>query len=142
MDLELRGRRALVTGSTAGIGFAIAQRLAAEGAAVIVNGRGEERVAEALARLRAPGRAVTGLAPDLGTAEGTAAAVQRHPELDILVNNLGIYQPKPFEVITDQDWSRAIEVNFMSGVRLSRHHLARMKARGWGRILFISSESA
>jgi NAD(P)-dependent dehydrogenase (short-subunit alcohol dehydrogenase family) len=141
MDLQLRGRRALVTGSTAGIGFAIAEALAREGAAVIVNGRSQARVEEALGRLADTGAELVGLAGDLGTAAGVDEAIARHPDLDILVNNLGIFEPKPFEAIPDQDWQRFIEVNFMSGVRLCRHYLPRMKERGWGRIIFISSES-
>jgi NAD(P)-dependent dehydrogenase (short-subunit alcohol dehydrogenase family) len=141
MDLQLRGRRALVTGSTAGIGFAIAEALAREGAAVIVNGRSQARVEEALGRLAGTGADLVGLTGDLGTAAGVDEAIARHPDLDILVNNLGIFEPKPFEAIPDQDWQRFIEVNFMSGVRLCRHYLPRMKERGWGRIIFISSES-
>ena len=142
MDLQLRGKRALVTGSTAGIGFATAEALAREGASVIVNGRGEARVREAVQALSGAGAKVHGLAADLGTAEGAEVAIKAHPDLDILVNNVGIYEPKPFEDIPDEDWSRMIEVNFMSGVRLCRHHLPRMKQRSWGRIVFISSESA
>lgn len=141
MDLQLRGKRALVTGSTAGIGHAIAAALAREGASVIVNGRGDARVAEAVDRLAKEGLEVEGLAADLGTAGGAEAAVRAHPDVDILVNNVGIFEPKPFEEIPDEDWARMIEVNFMSGVRLSRHHLPRMKGRGWGRIIFVSSES-
>jgi NAD(P)-dependent dehydrogenase (short-subunit alcohol dehydrogenase family) len=141
MDLQLRGRRALVTGSNAGIGFAIAEALAREGAAVIVNGRSQARVEEALGRLAGTGADLVGLTGDLGTAAGVDEAIARHPDIDILVNNLGIFEPKPFEAIPDQDWQRFIEVNFMSGVRLSRHYLPRMKQRGWGRIIFISSES-
>ena len=139
MDLQLTGKLALVTGSTAGIGYAIAAALAAEGARVIVNGRTEKRVSEALRRLNRPAE---GLAADLGTAEGAREAIRRFPEVDILVNNLGIYEAKPFEQITDEDWLRLFEVNVMSGVRLSRQYLPRMKERGWGRIVFISSESA
>jgi NAD(P)-dependent dehydrogenase (short-subunit alcohol dehydrogenase family) len=138
MDLQLNGKTALVTGSTAGIGFAIAQSLAREGARVIVNGRTQERVDAALAKLPA---GTIGLAADLGSAAGIAAAVQRFPAVDILINNLGIFEPKPFEKIPDEDWFRFFEVNVMSGVRLSRHYLPRMKAAGWGRIVFISSES-
>src|SRR5690349_1684760 len=140
MDLQLRGKRALVTGSTAGIGFAIAEALAREGAVVVVNGRSEARVREATQALGKKGAEVHGLAADLGTAEGVEAAIAAHPDLDVLVNNLGIYEPKPFEGIADEDWRRIIDVNFMSGVRLCRHHLPRMKERGWGRILFVSSE--
>lgn len=144
MNLELEGKRALVTGSSGGIGYAIAERLALEGASVIVNGRTQERVDQALAELaRSGGRgSVTGLAADLGTTEGVGKAVEDFPEIEILVNNLGIFEPKAFEEITDADWLRFFEVNVMSGVRLSRHYLPRMKQRNWGRILFISSESA
>jgi len=144
MDLQLAGKQALVTGSTAGIGLAIAEALAGEGARVVVNGRGQARVdaAAAAVRERHPDADVATLAADLGSAEGAAEAARRLPDLDILVNNLGTYEPVPFEEITDEAWARLIEVNFMSGVRLARHHLPRMKERGWGRILFISSESA
>ena len=138
MDLQLDGKTALVTGSTAGIGLAIAQSLAREGARVIVNGRTQVRVDAALDKLP-PG--ASGLAADLGTAAGAAAAIERYPAVDILINNLGIFEPKPFEDIPDDDWLRFFEVNVMSGVRLSRHYLPRMKAAGWGRIIFISSES-
>jgi NAD(P)-dependent dehydrogenase (short-subunit alcohol dehydrogenase family) len=140
MDLQLRDKTALVTGSTAGIGFAIAQRLAEEGARVIVNGRTEQRVEQAIAKLEA--QRVKGLAADLGTASGAAEAIRRLPDVDILVNNVGIFEPKPFAQIGDDDWFRFFEVNVMSGVRLSRHHLPRMMERGWGRVVFISSESA
>jgi NAD(P)-dependent dehydrogenase (short-subunit alcohol dehydrogenase family) len=144
MDLELQGKRALVTGSTAGIGFAIARGLAKEGAAVIVNGRTAQRVDQALAALKkesVSGR-LEALAADLGTADGTRIAIDRFPEVDILVNNLGIFEIKPFESIPDSDWLRFFEVNILSGVRLSRHYLPGMKQRNWGRIVFISSESA
>ena len=144
MDLELKGKLALVTGSTAGIGFATARGLAREGARVIVNGRTEERVAAALASLHidVPGARAEGFAADLSRPEAAAAATLRYPDVDILVNNLGIYNIQPFEQITDADWAAIIETNFMSGVRLSRFWLPRMKAAGWGRILFVSSESA
>lgn len=138
MDLQLNGKTALVTGSTAGIGLAIAQSLAREGARVIVNGRTQARVDAALSKLPSGG---SGLVADLGTAEGARIATERYPAVDILVNNLGIFEPKPFESIPDEDWLRFFEVNVMSGVRLSRHYLPRMKAAGWGRIVFISSES-
>ncbi len=144
MDLHLKGKTALVTGSTAGIGYAIARRLAAEGAKVYVNGRTQKRVDQALERIRADqdSAAVEGLALDLSKAEASEESCRRIPRLDILINNLGIYEPKPFEEITDRDWFDMIEVNFLSGVRLSRYWLPRMKQVGWGRILFISSESA
>jgi len=144
MDLQLGGKRALVSGSTAGIGFAIAHGLAAEGAHVIVNGRTEARVDAALEKLRSAKLAgkVEGFAADLGTAEGAERVTSKYPEVEILVNNLGIFEPKPFEQIPDADWLRLFEVNVLSGVRLSRHYLPRMKERNWGRIVFISSESA
>lgn len=144
MDLQLRGKRALVTGSTAGIGLAIARALKGEGAAVVVNGRTEKRVAEAVKAVSEAGGdgAVEGLAADLATAEGAETAFARFPEVDILVNNLGIFEPKAFEEIPDEDWRRFFEVNVLSGVRLSRHYLKGMKDRDWGRIVFISSESA
>lgn len=144
MDLGLRGRRALVTGSTGGIGLAAATRLAAEGAAVVVNGRTPERVDAAVARVRedAPGADVRGVAADLGTADGCARLTDAVPEVDVLVNNFGIFEPKPFAEIPDADWLRFFEVNVMSGVRLSRHYLPGMTARDWGRIVFVSSESA
>ena len=131
-------------GSTAGIGLAIARDLAKEGAAVIVNGRTQTRVEQALAAITKAGVSgkLEGLAADLGTAEGTRTAIERFPEVDILVNNLGIFEIKPFENIPDADWLRLFEVNILSGVRLSRHYLPRMKKRNWGRIVFISSESA
>jgi len=144
MDVQLEGKRALVTGSTAGIGLAIAQGLANEGAAVIVNGRTEKRVQQALAALKKAGVSgkLEGLAADLGTAAGARTAIERFPDVDILVNNLGIFEIKPFEDIPDADWLRLFEVNILSGVRLSRHYLPGMKKRNWGRIVFISSESA
>jgi NAD(P)-dependent dehydrogenase (short-subunit alcohol dehydrogenase family) len=138
MNLQLEGKRALVTGSTAGIGFSIAEALANEGASVIVNGRTQKRVDEALAKLKGK---VEGIAADLGTAEGAEKTFARYPEVDILINNLGIFEPKPFEEIPDEDWRRFFEVNVLSGVRMSRHYLPGMKQRNWGRIVFISSES-
>jgi NAD(P)-dependent dehydrogenase (short-subunit alcohol dehydrogenase family) len=144
MDLQLAGKRALVTGSTAGIGYAIAKALAIEGALVIVNGRTSQRVDDALKSLKqakVPGK-IEGLPLDLGTASGAEQAIKQYPDVDILVNNLGIFEPKSFEEISDADWLRFFEVNVLSGVRLSRHYLPRMKQRNWGRIVFISSESA
>ncbi len=144
MDLQLENKVALVTGSTAGIGFAIAAELAAEGARVILNGRSEGRVHDAISAIlqRHPKAKLESLTADLSTAEATKATTSQFPAVDILVNNLGIYGPKPFEELTDADWSSIIETNFLSGVRLSRHYLPKMKETGWGRILFISSESA
>jgi NAD(P)-dependent dehydrogenase (short-subunit alcohol dehydrogenase family) len=145
MNLKLEGKTALVSGSTAGIGLAIAQSLAAEGARVIVNGRSETRVQQALAQIRAALPSPPQLEPlaaDLSAAAGVTQAIERFPEVDILVNNLGVYAPKPFEQISDADWLAIIETNFMSGARLSRFYLPRMKLHNWGRIIFISSESA
>ena len=143
MDLQLGGKRALVTGSTAGIGFAAAARLAEEGASVVINGRSEERVEEAVrrARERAPEAEVSGVPTDLGTVEGVEELLLQAPETDILVNNLGIFEQKDFEEITDDDWFRFFETNVMSGVRLARHYLPGMEERDWGRIVFVSSES-
>ena len=138
MNLQLNGKTALVTGSTAGIGLAIATALAQEGASVIVNGRTQERVDGAMKK----SGAAHGIAADLATESGASAATTRFPELDILVNNLGIFEPKSFEEISDDDWRRFFEVNVLSGVRLSRHYLPPMKRKNWGRIVFISSESA
>ena len=144
MDLQLENKLALVTGSTAGIGFAIVEALAAEGARVVVNGRTETRVAGAITRLRAavPEAKADALVADLSRPEGAAAAIAQFPEVDILVNNLGVFGPKPFEEITDEDWTAIIEANFMSGVRLARHYLPQMRARSGGHIVFVSSESA
>jgi len=144
MDLGLKGKRALVTGSTAGIGFATARLLASEGAQVTVNGRTEARVAGAVERLQRalPEATVAGIAADLGSAEGCRALIERLPELDVLINNMGIFEPKPFEQIPDEDWLRFFETNVLSGIRLSRHYVAGMRARNWGRIVFVSSESA
>jgi NAD(P)-dependent dehydrogenase (short-subunit alcohol dehydrogenase family) len=137
MNLQLEGKSALVTGSTAGIGLAIAASLAAEGAAVIVNGRTQRRVDEAIQKSGAR----HGIAADLGTETGAKAVIAQFPEVDILVNNLGIFEPKAFEEIADDDWRRFFEVNVLSGVRLSRHYIGSMKRKNWGRIVFISSES-
>jgi NAD(P)-dependent dehydrogenase (short-subunit alcohol dehydrogenase family) len=144
MDLGLRGKRALVTGSTAGIGFAAARQLAAEGAHVIVNGRTEERVQASARRIEdyVPGAVVRGVAADLGTAEGVDRLVREVPDVDVLVNNVGIFAPQAFEQITDADWLRFFETNVLSGVRLSRAYLPGMRDRNWGRIVFVSSESA
>jgi NAD(P)-dependent dehydrogenase (short-subunit alcohol dehydrogenase family) len=143
MDLQLKDKCALVSGSTAGIGLAIATALAREGAAVVVNGRTPRRVAEAVGKITAvaPQARVSGVAADLGGAEGVAALLKEVPTVDILVNNLGIFEPKPFAAISDDDWRRFFEVNVLSGVRLSRAYLPGMLQRNWGRIVFISSES-
>jgi NAD(P)-dependent dehydrogenase (short-subunit alcohol dehydrogenase family) len=144
MDLGLGGKLAVVTGSTAGIGFAIAAALAAEGARVVVNGRTAARVESALEKLRQQNRGAefSGVAADLGTAAGAAAFLKEVPSADILVNNLGIFEIKPFLEIPDVDWQRFYDVNVLSGVRLSRHYLPSMLKKKWGRIIFISSESA
>ncbi|MYZ50886.1 SDR family NAD(P)-dependent oxidoreductase [Malikia spinosa] len=143
MDLQLTGKRALVTGSTSGIGWAIARELAGEGAQVLLNGRDAGRLQQALERIRAevPAAQVEGLQADLATAEGCQQLLNAAGPVDILVNNLGIFEPKAFAQITDADWLRFFEVNVMSGVRLARGQLAGMQQRGWGRIVFISSES-
>src|SRR3569623_620838 len=143
MDLGIEDKRALVTGSTAGIGGATARALAAEGAEVVINGRSEARVTAALEALRreVPAARVSGMVADLGNAEGCAVLIARVATVDILVNNLGIFEPKPFTDISDADWLRFFEINVMSGVRLARHYVQDMRARGWGRIVFVSSES-
>ncbi len=143
MDLKLTGKRALVTGSTKGIGLAIARGLAGEGARVIVTGRSDGAVSEAIDFIRAsyPDAVLDGFAGDLATAAGAAELVQRFPGVEILVNNLGIYAPKPFEEISDEEWQEMFEVNVMSAVRLSRAYLPAMKRGGWGRLVFLSSES-
>jgi NAD(P)-dependent dehydrogenase (short-subunit alcohol dehydrogenase family) len=144
MDLKLTDKTALITGSTKGIGFAIAVALARERARVIVNGRSEQAVADAKERIAGAvaNARVDGFAGDLSTVAATDALLQRFPSVDMLVNNLGIFEPKPFEQIPDEDWRRFFEVNVLSGVRLSRAYLPGMKQRNWGRIVFISSESA
>jgi NAD(P)-dependent dehydrogenase (short-subunit alcohol dehydrogenase family) len=143
MDLQLKGKLALVSGSTAGIGYAIAAALAAEGARVIVNGRSQASVDAAVATISAgPGGQVLGFAGDLSKAAVAEALARQHPGIEILVNNLGIFEPKPFEDIDDADWLRFFDVNVLSGVRLARLYLPAMKAANWGRIIFISSESA
>jgi NAD(P)-dependent dehydrogenase (short-subunit alcohol dehydrogenase family) len=138
MDLQLKNRLAMVSGSTAGIGHAIAEALLREGARVIVNGRTQAAVDAAVAKL---GVGAVGFAADLSTVAGADALALAHPDIDILVNNLGIFEPKAFEDIPDADWTRLFDVNVLSGVRLSRQVLPGMKRRNWGRILFISSES-
>ncbi|PAU56900.1 SDR family NAD(P)-dependent oxidoreductase [Pseudomonas indica] len=143
MNIDLSNRRAVVSGSTAGIGLAIAKGLARAGAEVVINGRTQARVDEALTSLHEaiPQARLSGVAADLGSAEGIEAFVAQIPETDILVNNLGIFEPKPFFDIPDADWLRFFDVNVMSGVRLSRHYAQGMRDRGWGRVLFLSSES-
>ena len=142
MDLHLNGKRALITGSTAGIGLAIATALAQEGADVVINGRTEARVEEAVAKVRAVAKgSVSGIAADAGTRGGAESLVARSGEIDVLVNNLGIFEPKAFGEIPDEEWVRFFEVNVLSGVRLSRAFLPAMVKRNWGRVIFISSES-
>jgi NAD(P)-dependent dehydrogenase (short-subunit alcohol dehydrogenase family) len=144
MNLDIAGKRALVTGSTAGIGHAIAHGLAAEGARVVITGRTQPSVDAAVARLKAalPQAAVEGVAADCASAAGAQQVFGRVAALDIMVNNLGIYERKPFFDIDDAEWLRLFEVNVLSGVRFARHYARGMAAQGWGRILFVSSESA
>ena len=143
MHIDLSGKQAVVSGSTAGIGYAIAKGLAAAGARVVINGRDERRVSGAVDKLQTelPEATVQGVAADLGTAEGVHHFAAQVPQADILVNNLGIFDPKPFLEIADEEWERFFQVNVMSGVRLSRQYLPGMIERDWGRIVFISSES-
>lgn len=138
MDLQLTGKRALVTGSTAGIGLAIARRLAQEGVGVTITGRNRAKLDEAAALV---GGAVTPVLADPATAQGAADLIAAVPDTDILVNNLGIYEAKDFADITDADWHHLFEVNVVSGARLARHYFPRMLTANWGRILFIASES-
>jgi NAD(P)-dependent dehydrogenase (short-subunit alcohol dehydrogenase family) len=143
MNLDLKGKLALVSGSTAGIGQAIAAALAHEGARVVVNGRSQPAVDEAVARLKSEtGGEVRGFAGDLTKAAPAEELARLHPGVEILVNNLGIFEPKPFEQISDADWVRFFEANVLSGARLARLYLPAMKRANWGRIIFISSESA
>jgi NAD(P)-dependent dehydrogenase (short-subunit alcohol dehydrogenase family) len=144
MKIDLSGKAALVTGSTSGIGHAIAKGLASAGASVVVNGRSRARVDAAAAALAtaAPGSKVRGIAADVSTAAGCEALVAALPDVDILINNAGIFESKGFFDIPDEDWTRFFEVNVMSGVRLSRAYMKGMLKRNWGRIVFISSESA
>jgi len=143
MDLQISDKLALVSGSSKGIGLAIATGLAKEGARVIINGRSERSVTEAAAKIHAaaPDAKVESFTGDLADAETVAKLVEQFPAVDILVNNLGIFEPKPFEEIPDEDWKKFFDVNVLSGVRLSRAYLPGMKERNWGRIIFISSES-
>jgi NAD(P)-dependent dehydrogenase (short-subunit alcohol dehydrogenase family) len=143
MDLQINSKIALISGSTVGIGFAIATELAREGARVVINGRSQKNVDSAVTRLRSlvAGADVQGVAADLSTAEGCQTLFAACPQADILVNNLGIFDPVPFDAIPDSEWQRFFDVNVMSGVRLARHYLPAMKAANWGRIVFISSES-
>jgi NAD(P)-dependent dehydrogenase (short-subunit alcohol dehydrogenase family) len=143
MDLQLQGKTALITGSTAGIGFGIAKVLLVEGAQVIINGRTQESVDTATALLKqATGKSPLGFAGDMSKADDIARLARAHPDVDILVNNVGRFIPHEFTQSTDQDWYETFDLNVMSGVRLSRIYLPGMKQRNWGRIIFISSESA
>lgn len=144
MQIDLSGKKAIVTGSTNGIGLAIATGLARAGASLVLVGREQSRIDAALARLRADsGRDdAVGVVADAGTSEGCKALIAAQPEADILVNNLGIYGVRPFFDIADDEWEQIFQVNVLSGVRLARHYAKGMQARGWGRIQFISSESA
>jgi NAD(P)-dependent dehydrogenase (short-subunit alcohol dehydrogenase family) len=145
MEIDLTGKTALVTGSTAGIGEAIARGLAGAGAQVVVNGRTPERVdaaVEAIAAASGADGRVRGVAADVGTAEGCDALIEAEPDVDVLVNNAATFEMKPVFEISDEDWTRYFETNVMSGIRLARHHTPRMVDRGWGRVVFISSESA
>jgi len=144
VDLKLTHKVVLVTGSTAGIGFAIARSLASEGAHVYLKGRTQERVDRAVAAIRSQAAAgkVDGIASDFSSAAGAETVIAKLPNVDVLVNNVGIFEPKPFAKIPDADWYRFFEINVMSGVRLARHYLTGMLKKNWGRILFISSESA
>ena len=144
MDLQLNNKTAFISGSTAGIGFAIAQSLLQEGAKVIINGRTTESVAAAVNELKqlVSGADVSGLAADFSKVEEVNTLIAQLPEIDILVNNAGIFEPKAFAEIPDEDWFRFFEVNVMSGIRLSRNIFPKMLAKNWGRIIFISSESA
>jgi NAD(P)-dependent dehydrogenase (short-subunit alcohol dehydrogenase family) len=143
MQIDLAGKKAIITGSTAGIGLATATGLARAGAHVVINGRSQSSVDDGLERILhdAPNADVTGFAGDLGTAEGCEALVQAHPECDILVNNLGIFGPQDFFEIPDSEWERFFHINVMSGVRLSRAYAQKMVDKGWGRIVFLASES-
>jgi len=142
MKIDLSGKTALVTGSTSGIGHAIAKGLAGSGADVVINGRSQDKVDASVRKLAGLGGKVRGVAADVSTAAGCAALVSALPEVDILINNAGIFEPKGFFDIPDEDWTRFFEVNVMSGVRISRAYLQGMMKRNWGRIIFISSESA
>jgi NAD(P)-dependent dehydrogenase (short-subunit alcohol dehydrogenase family) len=144
MDLHLTNQTAIVTGSTAGIGLAIAAALAHEGARVVINGRTQQRVDAAIASITKshPHAHLIPLPADLSTAQGAQTLTDKVPSADILINNLGIFEPKPFEQIPDEDWLRFFETNVLSGVRLARHYFPKMLAANKGRILFISSESA
>lgn len=143
MEIDLSGKRAIITGSTAGIGFAIAQGLANAGADVVITGRSQARIDEAIAAIKkdAPNAKAMGVAADLGTAEGCQTLTEQQPSTDILINNVGIFGPQDFFEVDDATWQQFFDVNIMSAVRLSRHYAQGMRERNWGRIQFISSES-
>ena len=144
MDLLIKDKVAFVSGSTAGIGYAIAKRLLMEGAKVVINGRTKDSVDKAVLELKSEVKNanVSGIAADFSKVDDINKLLKELPEVDILINNAGIFEPKPFEQIPDEDWFRFFEVNVMSGIRLSRHYFPKMIAKDWGRIIFISSESA
>jgi NAD(P)-dependent dehydrogenase (short-subunit alcohol dehydrogenase family) len=144
MDLKITGRKALITGSTSGIGYAIARGLAAEGAEVVITGRTQAAVDASLAKLASevPGAKAGGVAADCATEAGAGRVFEQVPTVDILINNLGVYERKPFFELTDADWQRVFDVNVLSGVRFARHYAPAMRDRGWGRVIFVSSESA
>ena len=143
MDLKLTGKKALISGSTAGIGYAIASRFLAEGASVILNGRSEESVNQAISDLKHvhPNGDISGVAADLSKVEDVNRLLSEVPEVEILINNTGIFEPKAFADIPDEDWFRFFEINVLSGIRLSRFYFPKMLAKNWGRVIFISSES-
>lgn len=142
MDLQLKGKTAIVTGATAGIGLAIAGTLAREGVHVSMTGRSRDKLDAATAKIAAdaPGSRVRTIVADLATPRGAAALIEAQPDADILINNLGYYEARAFSDIGDDDWLRMFDINVMSGVRLSRHYFPRMLTRNWGRVIFISSE--
>jgi NAD(P)-dependent dehydrogenase (short-subunit alcohol dehydrogenase family) len=144
MDLQLKGKVAFVSGSTKGIGYAIAKQLLEEGAVVIINGRSQEAVNDSIEKLKAqvPAAEVSGIAADFAQAEQVNVLLKQLPQIDILINNAGIFEPKAFADITDEDWLRYFEVNVLSGIRLSREIFPKMLSNNWGRIIFITSESA
>lgn len=142
MDLQLNGKTAIVTGATAGIGLAIARTLASEGAAVTITGRSRDKLDAAVAEIAAaaPGSRITAIVSDQSNVQGAAQLIAAQPDTDILINNLGYYEAKPFAEISDEDWLRMLDINVMSGVRLSRHYFPRMLEKNWGRVIFVSSE--
>jgi NAD(P)-dependent dehydrogenase (short-subunit alcohol dehydrogenase family) len=144
MDLKIKNKRALITGSTQGIGFATAKKLCQEGVNVVINGRTEEKVSKSVQALKVefPNLDIKGIVADLKDAQGCQKVISQIPKVDILVNNLGIFEPKEFQKITEEEWLKMFYINVMSGVRLAQHYLANMFEQNWGRIIFVSSESA